>query len=161
MSCAIAHAVTAGTAARAAAGSLFTAGYVPVAIFGAVCYIAPMNTLLEQALDAVKRLPEDRQNIVAEAMLALAENETHALLDMEPPGEEPNEEQIRALMPTVMPSAVPTKTEVAAWNRLSGEEQRRRYRLVLQHPDCDRISDLNMDDILALARQDAAQGGHA
>ena len=45
-----------------------------------------MNNLLEQALDAVKRLPEERQNIVAEAMLALAENETQALFDVEPTG---------------------------------------------------------------------------
>jgi hypothetical protein len=120
-----------------------------------------MNNLLEQALDAVKRLPEDRQNIVAEAMLALAENETQALFDVEPTGEEPTEEQILALVPTVMPSALPSKAEVAAWNRLSGEEQLRRYRLALQYPDCDRLSDLTMDDILALARQDAAQGAHA
>ena len=119
-----------------------------------------MNNLLEQALDAVKRLPEDRQNIVAEAMLALAENETQALFDVEPTGEEPDEEQILALMPTVMPSALPSKAEVAAWNRLSGEEQLRRYRLALHHPDCDRISNLAMDDLLALARQDAAQGAH-
>jgi hypothetical protein len=140
---------------------LFTASYVPIAICGAVCYIGAMNNLLEQALDAVKRLPEDRQNIVAEAMLALAENETQALFDVEPTGEEPTEEQILALVPTVMPSALPSKAEVAAWNRLSDEEQLRRYRLALHHPDCDRLSDLTMDDILALARQDAAHGAHA
>ena len=120
-----------------------------------------MTNLLEQALDAVKRLPEDRQNIVAEAMLALAENETQGLFDVEPTDEKPDEEQILALMPTVMPSALPSKAEVAAWNRLPGEEQLRRYRLALHHPDCDRISNLAMDDLLALARQDAAQGAYA
>jgi hypothetical protein len=71
--------------------------------------IMAMTNLLEKALDAVKRLPEDRQNIVAEAMLALAENETQGLFDVEPTDEEPDEEQILALMPTVMPSALPSK----------------------------------------------------
>ena len=119
-----------------------------------------MTNLLEQALDAVERLPEDRQNIVAEAMLALAENETQGLFDVEPTDEKPDEEQILALMPTVMPSALPSKAEVAAWNRLPGEEQLQRYRLALHHPDCDRISNLAMDELLALARQDAAQGAY-
>src|SRR5271165_6052160 len=113
-----------------------------------------MSNLLDHAIDAVKRLPEDRQNIVAEAMLALAESEAQSQFDVEPTGEEPTEEQILALMPTVMPSALPSTAEVAAWNRLPGEEQLRRYRLALHHPDCDRISNLAMDELLALARQD-------
>ncbi len=120
-----------------------------------------MSNLLDHAIDAVKRLPEDRQHVVAEAMLALAENEAPSQFTLEPAGEEPTEEQILALIPTVMPSAVPSKAEVAAWNRLSEDEQLRRYRQALNHPDCDRISHLSMDDILALARQDAAQAGHA
>jgi hypothetical protein len=120
-----------------------------------------MSDLLNHAIDAVKRLPEDRQNIVAEAMLALAESEAQSRFVLEPTGEEPTEEQILALIPTVMPSAVPTKAEVAAWNRLPAEEQVRRFRQALNHPDNDRISDLTMDDILALARQDAAQASHA
>jgi hypothetical protein len=120
-----------------------------------------MSNLLDHAIDAVKRLPEDRQNHVAEAMLALAESEAQSQFVLEPTGEEPTEEQILALMPTVMPSVLPTKAEVAAWNRLPAEEQLRRYRESLNYPDNDRISDLTMDDILALARQDAAATRHA
>ena len=119
-----------------------------------------MSNLLDHAIDAVKRLPEDRQNHVAEAMLALAESEDAAPFDFELPGETPTEDEIIALMPTVMPSAVPTKAEVAAWNRLPPSEQLKRMREALNHPDCNTISPDSMDDILAEAhrRSDARRG---
>ncbi len=119
-----------------------------------------MSNLLDHAIDAVKRLPKDRQNIVAKAMLALAESEEAVPFDFELPGETPTEEDIAALMPTVMPSAVPTKAEVAAWNRLPASEQLRRMRASLDHPDCNTVSPDSMDDILAEAhrRSDARRG---
>ncbi len=87
-----------------------------------------MTTLLEQAIDAAKRLPPERQNTVAEALFALVENGAQPRFDIPLTGGEPAEEDILALMPTVMPSPLPTKAEAAAWNRLSEEEQVRRYR---------------------------------
>ena len=42
---------------------------------GQTAYVLKMTKLLEQALDAVRRLPPDAQNEIARAMLALAGNE--------------------------------------------------------------------------------------
>jgi hypothetical protein len=119
-----------------------------------------MSDLLDHAINAVKRLPEERQTVVAQAMLAFAANEDAPSFDFDLPGNTPTEEEITALMPTVMPSAVPTKAEVAAWNRLSGEEQLRRMREALNHPDCNTMCPDSMDDILAEAHRlaDARRG---
>ncbi|MEJ2125745.1 MAG: hypothetical protein P8Y67_14830 [Alphaproteobacteria bacterium] len=120
--------------------------------------MATMTKLLDHAIDVVKRLPPERQKNVAEAMLALAESETRPAFYLPPKGDEPTEADILALVPTVMPSATPTKTEIAAWQRLSADEQLRRYREALHHPDADTVSNLTTDDILALARQDLVDG---
>lgn len=116
-----------------------------------------MTKLLDHAIDVVKRLPLERQKNVAEAMLALAESEDRPAFYLPPKGDEPTEADILALIPTVMPSATPTKAEVAAWHRLSADEQLRRYREALHHPGANTVSSLTTDDILALARQDVAQ----
>jgi hypothetical protein len=56
-----------------------------------------------------------------------------------------------------LPSALPpTEAELAKWEMLSREEQLDRYREVLRHPDCQRISGATMDDIRARAKQRAA-----
>jgi hypothetical protein len=58
-----------------------------------------------------------------------------------------------------MPSALPpTEAELAEWQGSSHEEQLARYRDVLQHPDCQRISTADMSDIRAEARR---RGGRA
>jgi hypothetical protein len=112
-----------------------------------------MTTLLDHAIDAAKRLPPDRQNSVAEALLALVENEAQPPFDIPPAGGEPAEEEILALMPTVMPSALPTKAEAAAWNRLSEEEQVRRYREALNQPGSSQGVDDTLQDIYARVLQ--------
>ena len=43
----------------------------------------------------------------------------------------------RALSDTVMPSAVMSEDEIAAWNSLSREEQMRRMDKLFQDPDCE------------------------
>jgi len=56
-----------------------------------------------------------------------------------------------------MPSALPpSEAELAEWQSLSREEQIARYREVLEHPDSLRISDSTVSDVLAKARQLAA-----
>jgi hypothetical protein len=50
-------------------------------------------------------------------------------------------------LPDVMPSAASSEAEIAAWQTLPRDEQLRRLRLVLSHPDCDRVSDATIDDI--------------
>jgi hypothetical protein len=56
-----------------------------------------------------------------------------------------------------MPSALPpSEAELAEWQALSREEQLARYREVLRHPDCQRISDSTMSDIRAEAQRRAA-----
>jgi hypothetical protein len=61
----------------------------------------------------------------------------------------------------VMPSAmVGDDAELAAWNELSRDEQVRRYREVLLHPDCNTLTNESMNEILAVARQRAAARRH-
>eukprot|EP01037_Dinobryon_pediforme_P017869 gene17869-18098_t len=57
----------------------------------------------------------------------------------------------------VMPSATPTEAELAAWATLPRDEQLRRLRAVLTHPDATTPSNATMSDILvrAHARSDA------
>ena len=108
-----------------------------------------MTTLLDHAIDAAKRLPLDRQNTIAEALLALIENEAQPSFDIQPTGDEPSEAEILALMPRVMPSVLPSKAEVAAWNRLPEEEQVHRYREALNQPGSDEAVDDTIQDIYA------------
>jgi hypothetical protein len=56
-------------------------------------------------------------------------------------------------MPSPLP---PTEAELAEWRALTREEQLARYREALQSPDCERVSDASMGDILAEAQQRAA-----
>ena len=113
---------------------------------------------MQHAFETVRRLPQAAQDHIAETMLALADEETagfeFALL-----GDAPAEEEIVALMATVLPSPVPTKAEAAAWNRLSHEEQLRRTRQALDHPDAGIISPDTMDDILAEAHRYSDERG--
>ena len=60
-----------------------------------------------------------------------------------------------------MPSATPSDEEIAAWEKLSREEQLERLRLEMAHPDCDRVSTDTVADILTLARERAARKQHA
>ena len=53
----------------------------------------------------------------------------------------------------VMPSAMPTEAELAAWNALSRDEQVRRYQELFKHPDCNNFTTDTPDEILAAARQ--------
>ncbi len=112
-----------------------------------------MINSLDHAIDAAKRLPIDRQDAIAEALLALVENEAQPRFGIPPAGGEPAEEDIAALMPTVMPSALPTKAEAAAWNRLPEEEQARRYREALNRPGNDKAVDDTLEDIYARVLQ--------
>jgi hypothetical protein len=50
----------------------------------------------------------------------------------------------------------PTEAELEAWSALTREEQIARYREHLSHPDCDRVSDATMAEILEDARARAA-----
>ena len=56
----------------------------------------------------------------------------------------------------VMPSATPSDADIAAWNELTRDEQLRRMREYLSHPDCSTVSNSTMADILALAQSRAA-----
>ena len=59
-----------------------------------------------------------------------------------------------------MPSATPNDGEIAAWDHLSREEQLRRYRQALTHPDRCMASDDTMGDILASAKERVAARHH-
>lgn len=59
----------------------------------------------------------------------------------------------------VMPSATPSEAEIEAWNALPRDEQLKRLRLALAHPDCTTPSTSTMTDILKRA-QDAAKPEH-
>jgi predicted O-methyltransferase YrrM len=52
----------------------------------------------------------------------------------------------------VMPSATPTEEEIRAWEALARDEQLRRLRAALEHPDCATATTATMSDILAVAR---------
>jgi hypothetical protein len=56
----------------------------------------------------------------------------------------------------LMPSATPTKAELAAWTALSRDEQIRRYQELFRHPDCNSFTTETPDDILAAARRRVA-----
>ena len=56
----------------------------------------------------------------------------------------------------VMHSATPSEPDIAAWNELTRDEQLRRMREYLSHPDCSTVSNSTMADILALAQSRAA-----
>jgi hypothetical protein len=58
----------------------------------------------------------------------------------------------RALSDTVMPSAVMSEDEIAAWNSLSREEQMRRMDKLFQDPDCLTPSDRTFEQVLERAR---------
>jgi hypothetical protein len=117
-----------------------------------------MTDLLQHAFETVRRLPPAAQDHIAEAMLALAGEEASAA-DWPLPGQAPSEDEIATAMATVMPSPVPTKAEAAAWSRLPREEQLRRYRLALDHPDANSICQDTMEDVLAEAhRRSEARG---
>jgi hypothetical protein len=60
----------------------------------------------------------------------------------------------------VMPSATPSETEIAEWQALPRDEQLRRMRLELSHPDTDIISTSTMDEIRAEGRLRAAKVRH-
>ena len=61
-----------------------------------------------------------------------------------------------ALTVEVMPSAAPTEEEIRAWQALPRDEQLRRLRAALTHPDCGTPAVDTMHDILAEARARAA-----
>jgi hypothetical protein len=62
-----------------------------------------------------------------------------------------------AKLKDVTPSATPTEAEIAAWEGLTPEEQLRRLREALEHPDCKTPSQDSMADILARAKSLAAE----
>ncbi len=51
----------------------------------------------------------------------------------------------------------PTEAELAAWNALNREQQIAYLREHLSHPDCDRVSDATMAEIVTEARARAAR----
>jgi hypothetical protein len=55
----------------------------------------------------------------------------------------------------VIPSAMPTEEDVRAWEALPREEQLRRLRAALSHPDCAIVSAATMKDVLDEARKRA------
>jgi hypothetical protein len=55
----------------------------------------------------------------------------------------------------VMPSATPTEEELRQWEALPRDEQLRRLRTALAHPDCATATSDTMSEILALARERA------
>jgi hypothetical protein len=56
----------------------------------------------------------------------------------------------------VMPSATPTEAEIAQWQALPRDEQLRRMREALAHPDADKSSALTMEQIREMGRARAA-----
>jgi hypothetical protein len=57
---------------------------------------------------------------------------------------------------SVVPSATPTEAEIAEWQALPRDEQLRRMRATLSHPDIDKVSTLTMDQIREVGRLRAA-----
>ncbi len=52
----------------------------------------------------------------------------------------------------VMPSATPSTEDIEKWNALARDEQLRRLRAALTHPDCAVPASETMSDILVEAR---------
>ena len=52
----------------------------------------------------------------------------------------------------VMPSATPSDEEVRKWEALPRDEQLRRLRAALTHPDCASAAPGSMNDVLEAAR---------
>jgi hypothetical protein len=55
-------------------------------------------------------------------------------------------------VPHVMPSATPTEEDIRLWQTLPRDEQLRRLRIVLTHPDCTATDTASMSEILAEGR---------
>jgi hypothetical protein len=55
----------------------------------------------------------------------------------------------------VVPSATPSEEDLRAWEALPREEQLRRLRAALSHPDCATVSADTMKDVLDEARKRA------
>jgi hypothetical protein len=53
----------------------------------------------------------------------------------------------------VMPSATPSEQEIRDWAALPREEQVRRLRATISHPDCATETSDSMEDILTEARR--------
>ena len=52
----------------------------------------------------------------------------------------------------VMPSATPSEDDIRKWEVLPRDEQLRRLRAALEHPDCSTATPDSMNDVLAAAR---------
>jgi hypothetical protein len=55
----------------------------------------------------------------------------------------------------VMPSATPSEEDICNWETLPRDEQLRRLRTVLTHPDCATVTRETMSDVLTEARSQA------
>jgi hypothetical protein len=60
----------------------------------------------------------------------------------------------------VMPSATPSEEDIRRWEALPRDEQLRRLRAALTHPDCGADASDSMRDVLATART-RADGQHS
>lgn len=58
-------------------------------------------------------------------------------------------------LPSVTPSATPSAEDLSEWNGLSRDEQLKRLRYSLTHPDCATPSEADMSDILRRAQATA------
>ncbi len=56
----------------------------------------------------------------------------------------------------VMPSAAPSEAELAQWKELPRDEQVRRLKMALSHPDCDAVGDASMAELRERGRALAA-----
>lgn len=61
------------------------------------------------------------------------------------------------IFPDVMPSATPSDADIVAWQSLPRDEQVRRMRLELSHPDCGAVGTATFDEIRARGQALAAQ----
>jgi hypothetical protein len=52
----------------------------------------------------------------------------------------------------VMPSATPSEEDIRRWEALPRDEQLRRLRAALTHPDCSTATPESMNEVLAAAR---------
>jgi len=59
--------------------------------------------------------------------------------------------------PAVTPSATPSDAKIFAWQALPRDEQLRRLRLELSHPDCSTVSDATMEEIRVRGQGAAAK----